>query len=130
MKKTLLILCAAILMLAGPALAGQKTVVVTWEHEIPSDMGQYEIFIDDAVMTGCGGAGVQTVVVPYVSGMALTKDVPITSPDGQAVIWHARMRACDIAGNCSACSTEATIRIDFEAPGIPTNVKLVIKVTP
>ena len=133
MKKIALIFWICFWMMTGAAFAGNKTVLVQWDYATPpSDMAGFQIYFSStAFPTDCKTVpATQMVDVPYTAGMVYSKEVVIASPDGQRVQWRFKMTAYDTSANVSACSTEATTFIDFEAPGAPTNPRVTVKITP
>ena len=67
--------------------------------------------------------------IPYGGTQATeyTSSQPITSPDSQEVRYYFVMTAFDTAQNESAKSNEVSELIDFMAPGIPIQLRVIVQ---
>lgn len=68
------------------------------------------------------------MTIPY-GGTAQTEYTgtkTLTSPDGQTKTYYFTLTAFDTSGNESAKSNEVSAVIDFEAPGVPLQLKVTV----
>jgi hypothetical protein len=110
------------------ALAGEKVLTFAWEQPGDiSDLKGWNIYIGEA-----SGNYTQKLFIPYGGTPApeYQSAQPIGSPDGQKKTWFFVLTALDIDGNESTYSNEVSAKIDFQAPGIPVNVRVTVRPVP
>lgn len=112
MKKLLIIL----LLFAGPALAGDKTLQFTWEHDL-IDLAGFNLYMSET--PNIVPSGTPFAVISYTGQTTLETSEVITSPDGVSKTYYFVMTAYDSDGNESGPSNEVSDTIDFEAPNAP-----------
>jgi hypothetical protein len=125
--KKLLVLCAVLLLSSVIAYAGQKILTAQWEQTLPNpnDLQGWKLYYS----TTQGGPYTLLKTIPFVSQQTTyTDEFQFTSPDGQRKQYFFVLTAIDTSGNESGYSNEASIWIDFEAPGVPVNLRITIKV--
>lgn len=126
MKKILMSI-VVVFIVFSLAWAGQKTLVAQWEQTLPSpnDLKEWRLYIS----THSGGPYNLLRTIPFVSPQTTyTDEFQLSSPDGQRMQYFFVLTAVDTSGNESGYSNEASVWIDFEAPGVPANLRVVIKV--
>ena len=110
MKKVKLLLVGLILLLAtGIGFTAQKTVTITWDRNTETDMAQYEVYLNNAL--------VATVPQPD-SGDTVSWTGTVDISDGDNV---AKVIAVDEAGNKSQPGLSNSVN---PAPAQPTGCTL------
>ena len=124
MKK--IILWTMILMgIAVIAFAGTKNLTFAWSQ--PGSLAGFagwKLYQSDV----SGLPGVLAMTIPY-SGVAQTEYTgtkTLTSPDGVTKTYYFTLTAFDTSGNESAKSNEVSAMIDFEAPGVPLQLRVTV----
>ncbi len=116
MKKlffALLVLAISVLMFVSITFAGEKTVRLNWEQNIPTDFLRWDVYKSNVV----GGPYTLLTSVLYVAGETdHTSDQVIVAPDDAVTIYYFVLISLDTSGNPSPYSNEASVPIDFEAP--------------
>lgn len=122
-----LVLWASATHAVGPVV-GAGTCSLTWDAPTTNangtpltDLARYEVQVGTAP-----GTFAQPPVAVGASGPAPAPGTVVAWPcagvtDGQR---YARVRACDLAGNCSAWTTEIPFVFDAVPPAAPTNVRI------
>jgi hypothetical protein len=125
MMKKIIVLLLSVLLIATVSFAGNKTLNFTWEQPGSlEDLAGWKLYQSETA----GSPGVLSMTIPY-GGMAqseYTGTRVLTSPNGVTKIYYFTLSAFDTSGNESAVSNEVSARIDFEAPGVPLNLKVTI----
>jgi hypothetical protein len=129
MKKrlTVLILCL-LLAFVVPAISGPapKTLTFQWEQPLPlDDLAGWRLYYGTA-----SGVYDKSIVFDYTGTPSdtYTRDTVIISETGQEITYYFVLTAFDSSGNESGFSNEVIAKIDFLAPGVPTNLRVIIKV--
>jgi hypothetical protein len=122
--KKILFTILALAMLVAPALAADKTVVVTWTPNTETDMSGY---------TGYQFSSASDTTVDStwtVTHPTATKSIVVNVPDNGTATVCVELDAFDTALNHSAHSSRVCATMtgsDTIAPAIPTNVKVTVQ---
>jgi hypothetical protein len=134
LKKSNLIfaIILAVFLLSAPSAVAQgtgKTVNLTfaWEQAAADTsnpgFGGWKLYRSATA----GGPYALVETIPFSSpGATYTATRPISSPDGTTSTWFFVLTAFDSAGNESGRSNEVSAVIDFEAPGMPVNLRVTV----
>lgn len=134
MKKIAILIMAILFLFPLVVSAGDKALSAVWEQVLPepNDLDGWKLAW--AVQTDPQTwEPANQIDIDYLGGTTgeYTTDFTFTSPDGQRVTYVFRMLAYDIVGNKSNWAMAAEpVTIDFEAPGVPGNFSITIKVVP
>jgi hypothetical protein len=104
--------------------AGTKTLNFAWNQTMSAGFAGWKLYQGDV----SGATNTLSMTIPY-GGTAQTEYTGtknIVSPDGQTKTYYFTMTAFDTSGNESAKSNEVSATIDFEAPGVPTQLKVTV----
>ena len=124
--KKIVFLLFLMLFYATTAMAGEKTLQFTWDQDVPSDMGGWKLYQSISPMTDCKIDGTEVMNIVYTGQTEYQATHQLTSPDGQTATYYWRLTAYDTSANESDCSNEVSKAIDFETPGIPFSLDVVI----
>ena len=123
----LLVLVFSVMMVAPCVLAGEKTIRVSWEQNIPPDFWGWKIYKG----TTQGGPYEFLVDVLYTSGQTeFTSDQVIITPDEQVTTIYIVLISFDLSANPSGYSNEASAVIDFEPPEAAYSVTITVVTEP
>ena len=130
MKKMLMFLVIALFALAGMVNAGQGSLKFEWQQTLPSpnDLKEWRLYKGRVANVQAISANL-FATIPFVSAQTeYTSTQALTSPDGQRVQYFFVLTAVDTLGHESAKSNEVNGWVDFQAPGVPTNLTLTITI--
>jgi len=106
------------------ALAGTKTITLAWDHD-GVDLNHFTLHYG----TTQGGAYATQVEItglqPDDLGVYQTEEI-IIAPDGETTTYYFVVTASDSEGNESGYSNEISYTVDFEAPGQPYGLRIII----
>ena len=126
MKKlffALLVLAISVSMFVSTAFAGEKTIRLTWEQNIPADFLRWDVYKG----TIAGGPYTFFTSVPYVAGETdHTSDQVIVAPDDAVTTYYITLISLDTSLNPSPYSNEASVPIDFEAPEAAFSLTVIV----
>ena len=127
MKKILilLLLCATLLGLTVFSFAGTKTLTFAWNQTLPdpNDLAGWKLYSSQTP----GGPYTLAATIPFAGAQTeYTSAQPFVSPDGQRKTYYFVLTAFDTSGNASGYSNEVSATIDFEAPGVPIQLKVTV----
>ena len=123
MKKIILSILF-VFMFVTIGFAGTKTLNFAWNQSITPDFAGWKLYQGDV----SGATNTLSMTIPY-GGTAQTEYTGaknIVSPDGQTKTYYFTLTAFDTVGNESARSNEVNATIDFEAPGVPTTLRVTV----
>lgn len=125
MKKLLLVLC--FLLFAVPAWAGTKTLTFAWNQEISTGFAGWKLYKAIAPNVAVSAANLHSTI-PYggTPSTEYTTSQPLVSPDNQVITYYFVLTAFDTAGNESLKSNEVSAEIDFQAPGVPVQLRVTV----
>jgi len=124
MKKLLFVLLAMVLF-STLTFAAQKNLNFFWSQTLPSpnDLAGWGVYQASVA----GGPYTKIADIAYVSQQTeYTTSQTITVVDGQITTLYFVVDAVDTSGNRSAKSNEIAVPIDFQAPDIPVQLRIVI----
>jgi hypothetical protein len=114
-----------LLLLCASVFAGAKTLEFTWRQTLPdpNDLAGWRLYSSQTQ----GGPYSLVLTIPFVSEQTqYSSTQPFVSPDGQRKTYYFVLTAFDTSGNESGYSNEASASIDFEAPGVPIQLKVTV----
>jgi hypothetical protein len=124
--KQLLLFVFAFFVLVPFSFAGQKELMIVWDHNTEPDLAGYKLFMMNGVSEE---ELVPPVTIPYdkLDPQPPNLSETITVSDGAVTVVCAEMIAFDESLNESERSDRACINVDFEPPAkmgtITTTVK-------
>lgn len=109
------------------AWAGNKTVTFAWNQDMSEGFAGWKLYKSTtANVSAVPGNLFATIAYSGAPAQEYTTDQVLSSPDGQVVTYYFVMTAFDNQGNESAKSNEVSARIDFQAPGVPVQLKVTV----
>ena len=113
------------LLLIAPGFSGTKTLTFYWEQPSTPDLKGWTLYWGTSSRNYTDSTSFDWDGNPEAT---YTKDFVLTSPDGQTRTYFFALTARDSFGNESGFSNEVNATVDFEAPGVPLNLRVTIKV--
>jgi len=134
MKKVALAVVLVWLFLMGlcaVAQAGNKTLTFEWNQDMSAGFAGWKLYKATAPNVAVSAANL-FATLPYggTPSTSYTADQPLTSPDGQTITYYFVLTAFDTSGNESPKSNEVSAPIDFQAPGAPNTLTVIVKSVP
>jgi hypothetical protein len=125
MKKLICVVSIlAMVLLAGTAFAGTKTLTFAWGQTLSTDFAGWKLY--RATIAGGPYTLMTTINYTGTPQTEYTSPQSLVSPDGQQVTYYFTLTAFDQAANESARSNEVSAVIDFLAPGVPIQLKVTV----
>lgn len=127
--KKLLMITVAFLLMAGIAVAANVDLEASWQQPDYDRTDRWAVF--HSTVSGGPYTEIGTLTKAEAEADGVVKEFTIVSPDGQRVMHYFVVVAYDDDfGIWSGNSNQAEFEVDFSAVADPTNLTVIIKVTP